>query len=627
MASRDSATAFAAGKVRHIVTRCDGEAVQRALAAAAARLEGAVDEVNALNVYPVPDGDTGTNMLHTIRTALQHAQASADRGAAAVAAAAAHGALMGARGNSGVILSQILRGLRDALAAGETDLRAAFALASEHATAAVTAPASGTILTALAEIESVVRRAASDPAAVLRAAVDAGRGAVDRTRNDNPTNRAAGVVDAGARGLWLLLDGALEAVRPGRKERPREDRRNESVRRGRKGGPRASAGGPADARRVGDARAYASAAAMLPREARPPDSSDADPVREAAGGEVPHDRGKGRSRASADAVRGHDAASPAVASWAGAYDVQLLIASPSRSVAELREEMLEFGADCVLVVGDASVCKIHVHTLAPDKIIGIAITAGRISDVVVEDLELMSAEHEAATGIVVPLPERTAAATAAPVAVVAVVPGDGLAGVVSSLGASALRGGASMNPSTEELLAAITAANVAHVIVLPNDKNVVLAARSAASLATCRVTVLPLTNLGAGMAALVAFDAARSADEAIAEMTEAAARAHAIEITQATRSVTVDGIGVRESETIGLLDGKVVAHGEDETVVLAAAAGTLEGIGIFTVYVGAGVAAGRVAAVRERLGTAFPEAEIEIVDGGQPHYSFVVAAE
>ncbi|GAC1695992.1 MAG: DAK2 domain-containing protein [Candidatus Limnocylindrales bacterium] len=521
--------------------------------------------MNALNVYPVPDGDTGTNMLHTMKTALQHAQGSADRGAAAVAAAAAHGALMGARGNSGVILSQILRGLKDALAAGEVDLRSAFAKGSAHAMAAVTAPAPGTILTALAEIEAVVRRGGSAAAEVLEVAVDAGRGAVDRTRNENPTNRAAGVVDAGARGLWILLDGALESVRPG--------------------GERVISG-PA---------------------------VTSDPI-------------KGRSLGSAHENVSGAGSVPAVASWAGAYDVQLLITGPTRSVAELRDEMLEFGADCVLVVGDESVCKIHVHTLYPDKIIGIAVTAGRISDVVVEDLELMSAEHEAATGIVMPSPVAKSGRTAA-VGVVAVVPAEGLASVVTSLGGHPLRGGASMNPSTEELLAAIDAAEAAHVIVLPNDKNVILAARSAASLAVCQVTVLPVTNLGAGMAALLAFEAGQPADEVIAAMTEAAERAHAIEITRATRSVTVDGVSVRESETIGLVDGKVVAHGDDEAAVLGDAAGRLGSIGIFTLYLGAGVNEARAAAACAALARAFPEAEIEVVDGGQPHYPFVVAAE
>lgn len=553
--SQGSATALAAGKVRHIVTRCDGDAVQRALATGAERLAAAVDEVNALNVYPVPDGDTGTNMLHTIRSALEHAQGSVDRSVAAVSAAAAHGALMGARGNSGVILSQILRGLKDALASGEVDLRAAFGHASAHASAAVTAPAPGTILSALAEIEAVVRRGGGGAADVLRAAVDAGRGAVDRTRHDNPTNRAAGVVDAGARGLWILLDGALGALEAG----PQSGRRA-SVRR------------PADA----------------------------------------------------PATRLSPVPSPAVAAWAGAYDVQLLISEASRSVAELREAMLEFGGDCVLVVGDGSVCRVHVHTRYPDKVIGIAVAAGRISDVVVEDLELMSAEHEAATGIVVPMPGRTSGAL---LGVVAVVPGDGLASVVTSLGGHPVRGGASMNPSTEELLAAINAVNAPEVVVLPNDKNVILAARSAAALAPCAVTVLPLSNIGGGMAALLAFDPGRPAAETIAAMTEAAARAHAIEITRATRSVTVDGVAVRESETIGLVDGRVVAHGDDEAAVLGEAAATLEAVGIFTVYVGSGVEPERVTGARAGLAQAFPDAEIEIIAGGQPHYPFVIAAE
>lgn len=346
----------------------------------------------------------------------------------------------------------------------------------------------------------------------------------------------------------------------------------------------------------------------------------------AADGPVPPAPIKGRPPVSGHEGASGAASAPAVASWAGAYDVQLLITRPTRSVAELREEMLEFGADCVLVVGDESVCKIHVHTLYPDKIIGIAVTAGRISDVVVEDLELMSAEHEAATGIVVPSPTAKSA-PAAPVGVVAVVPGEGLASVVTSLGGHPLAGGASMNPSTEELLAAIDAARAAHVIVLPNDKNVILAARSAATLASCQVTVLSLTNLGAGMAALLAFDPGRPAEEVIAAMTEAAERAHAIEVTRATRSVTVDGVSVRESEMIGLVDGKVVAHGDDEAAVLGDAAGRLGPIGIFTLYVGAGVDETRAAAARAALAQAFPEAEIEVVDGGQPHYPFVVAAE
>src|SRR5437870_8344989 len=182
-----------------ISTQFDGAAMLRALEAATARLEANVDEVNALNVYPVPDGDTGTNMLHTMRSALKEARAG-ERTLAAVSAAAAHGALMGARGNSGVILSQIIRGLKDALASaddlGNRELRAALNLARRHAHDAVSAPAPGTILTVTTAIEDAAADDSGDLAAMLRRVVDAGAEAVARTRLENPVNKAAGVVDA-----------------------------------------------------------------------------------------------------------------------------------------------------------------------------------------------------------------------------------------------------------------------------------------------------------------------------------------------------------------------------------------------------------------------------------------------
>ena len=501
-------------------------------------------------MYPVPDGDTGTNMLHTMRTALEYAR-KAEAEPAAMLAGATHGALMGARGNSGVLLSQIIRGVKDSWGADGADLKKAFELARSYAYAAVAKPASGTMLTALKEMEDAVRHEKGDAERLLSAAVDRGRAAVDRTMHDNPVNKAAGVVDAGARGLWLLMDGALAAL---------EGR-------------------------------------FVPG-----------PVARAAGGPV------GRI----DAAASHE-----VASWAGAYDVQFLIADPSRPVDAIRDEMLEFGADCVLVVGDETVAKIHVHTLQPDQIIRIGLTAGRISDVVIEDLDAMSAEHEAATGIVVPAPSREPAA----VAVVAVVPGDGLGRIAASLGAQVLRGGATMNPSTEQLLGAVKRANARHVVILPNDKNVVLAAEQAARMAGSTVTVLPARNVAQGMAALASWDQEESAEDAIATMRDALERAHAIEITTAIRDADVDGQHVGKGEHLALLDGKLVAHADDELAALAMAAKTLSETGLFTLYVGAGVDDARRDAAAARLRTTFPGAEVEVVDGGQPHYPFIVAAE
>jgi DAK2 domain fusion protein YloV len=541
------------GTVAPIATQCDGTALLRVLEAAADRLERAVDEVNALNVYPVPDGDTGTNMVHTVRSALKHARA-AEPTLAAVSAAAAHGALMGARGNSGVILSQIVRGLKDALASAEVlgnrELRAALSLARRHAHDAVTAPAAGTILTVTIAIEDAAANDSGDLVTMLRRVVDAGAEAVARTRLENPVNKAAGVVDAGAKGLWYLLDGALAAM---------EDR----------------------------SPSIAAAANRSP------------------------------------AAPAHAVASE-VSSWAGAYDVQFLVEHPSRPIADIRAEMTRFGADCVLVVGDESVMKVHVHSLQPDKIIAIGMTAGRIGDVVVEDLDAMTAQHEATTGIVVEPPRRVPAAG---VGVVAVVPGSGFATVARSLGATPLLGGATMNPSTEELLGAIREANARHVVVLPNDKNVILAAQSAAKLADVIVTVIPTRTVAQGMAALVAFDATKEATQVAEEMREVAERAHGIEVTRAIRSTTIDGQQVRAGEAIALLDGRVVSHGEDEVTVLVDAAKRLTEAELFTLYSGADVDPARVQHAAQRLRAACPRVEVEVIDGGQPHYPFIVAAE
>ncbi|MGH2498752.1 MAG: DAK2 domain-containing protein, partial [Candidatus Limnocylindria bacterium] len=191
-----------------MVTECDGATLLRVFEAAAQRFERDVAEIDALNVYPLPDGDTGRNMYHTLRESLR-AASGAGGGASEVAAAAAQGALLGARGNSGVILSQIVRGLKDAFTGreriGPADLRRAFALARDHARAAVQQPAGGTMLSLCDELAEAIEAAPDEPAAMLRALVAGGVAGVERTMRANRLNDAAGVVDAGAYGVWVLL--------------------------------------------------------------------------------------------------------------------------------------------------------------------------------------------------------------------------------------------------------------------------------------------------------------------------------------------------------------------------------------------------------------------------------------
>jgi uncharacterized protein len=539
--------------VARIVRQFDGAALLRALEAATARLQAGADEVNALNVYPVPDGDTGTNMLHTMRAAVEHARKAESQRIDKVSAAAAYGALMGARGNSGVILSQVIRGLKEAFAehetAGVADVRKAAELARRYAYEAVSAPAPGTILSLTASFEKSAAADGDDVIEMFRRIAGDAQTAVKKTRDENPTNRAAGVVDAGARGLQLILEGVLSSFTG--KDLP------------------------------------------------------LDPI-------APTERPAG---------------TPAISeapSWEGAYDVQFLVQNPSRPIAAVRDEMMKFGADCVLVVGDESLFKVHVHTLEPDEIIRVGLTAGRIADVVVEDLDAMTAEHERATGIIVAPPPKPPAAE---VGVLAVVPGEGFAAVARSLGAAALRGGPTMNPSTQELLAAITAANAKTVIVLPNDKNVILAAEQAAKVSSTTVRIVPTRNVAQGMAALVAFDPAKDPDSNAREMGEVADRAHGIEVTRAIRDATIDGQRVRQGEAMALLDGRVVAHGEDEVTVLVDAAKGLTDSEIFTLYSGADVDDALVQHAAQRLRVACPRVSVEVAHGGQPHYPFIVAAE
>ena len=504
-------------------------------------------------MYPLPDGDTGRNMYQTMAAALSRARGTGPS-LHEVSAALAQGGLMGARGNSGVILSQMLRGFRDAFAhtdhAGPTELRDAFARARQNAFDAVDRPADGTMLSLCAEVEE---RTPTDGEIVdvLRTAVEVGRDALDKTMEDNPLNRAAGVVDAGAYGVWLLLLGALGAV----------------------------------------AGEKVAASITTPRLRRP-----------------------GAKGAAAVAT------ATEVASWTGGHCVQYLITSPRRRPQDLRHEMIEAGADSVLVVGDESMIKVHAHAAKPETIIAIGESAGAIEDQVIEDFDEMVAEHERATGIVLRSPPRQ-------LATIAVVPGDGFAEIARSLHATPLLGGATMNPSVGELLKAIESANAEEVVLLPNDRNVILAAREAAKRTSAKVDVLETKSVAQGMAALVAFDPMRPRDEVVAAMREAADAAHGIEVTHATRDATIDGIAVRTGDAIALLDGKLVACGADAVDALAVAAGRLEDVGIATLYSGADADAEDVERAAQRLREILPGAEVEVRRGGQPHYRYIVQAE
>jgi len=542
---------------------CDGRRLLTALDAAAAWLDGHRATVDALNVFPVPDGDTGTNMSMTLNAALREARESGSDRVGKVAERAAYGALMGARGNSGVILSQLLRGFaratHDATALDAATLAAALTAAAETAGRAVMKPVEGTILT----VATAVARTATDsatrednPLAVLDATLDEARAAVARTTEQMPLLKQAGVVDAGAQGYMLILEGFARYLH-------------------------------------GQSTHVEGKAA----------TSDSAPLHMA---QVEHGDDYG-------------------------YCTEFVIAGAGLELAAIRERIAGMGAS-LLVVGEPTLVRVHVHTEDPGRVLSYVAPLGQLHKIKIDN---MQAQHDA----FVATAETRDAHEAPPyqaerepglVGIVAVAPGAGLAEIFRSLGTDlVVSGGQTMNPSTQELLAAIDELPQQNVILLPNNSNVRLAAEQACGLTRKRVTIVPARTIPQGMAALVVYSADADLATNVATMTAAMATVRTGEVTVAVRDAQLDGLSVRSGHALGLLDDEaVVVEAERDAVALdlmdkmSAADGE-----ILTIYYGVDVteqgAEALAATARERYGAL----EVEVVSGGQPHYPYIMSLE
>jgi DAK2 domain fusion protein YloV len=546
----------------------DGVQLRDALRHAAAELRLAVDEVNALNVFPVPDGDTGSNMLATIQAALDETAALSDDEATLtrVANAVSFGALMGARGNSGVILSQVFRGLTESLNGAHSldGRRLAQGLRNgrDAACAAVAKPAEGTILTVLRDVATAATRAAertNDIEAVLAAVVDEAAEAVARTPSQLAVLRRAGVVDAGGRGLELLLRGGLAFQR----------------------GERISA-----------------------------------------------------------AAAAHDIALPLLdeieADGYGYETVFVVTPKPGKRLdpARIRADLERLGQS-VLVGGDARAVKLHIHNDKPDRVIAYGLRLGPLSRISVENLDRQAIGLRAARAAGAQQPQVAAAAgseghTMTGPAVVAVAPGAGLARVFEAAGASVVLGGQSANPSAGELAEAIRSTARGQVLVLPNNTNVALAARQAAALCPeVEVLIVGTRNSAEGVAALLALDGSAPVAEIARRMERAARQVQALQVTQAVRDARIGRHKVRRGAHIVLGGGeKLLAVAGDRTAAVLAALGRLKpGFELVTVYRGEGIDKAAAAELVAAIRAAFDSLEVELVDGDQPHYSFLISAE
>ena len=520
--------------------------------AALGNLEANRRRIDDLNVYPVPDGDTGTNLTLTARSIVEVLEASTAADRAAVAKELTRAALMGARGNSGVIFSQILRGAAEVLGRpGPIDtlrIRRAFRGASDAAYRGVTRPVEGTMLTVIRELAEEAedpRHAALDKIDFFKALVARGEDALARTPDQLAVLREAGVVDAGGAGLLEIVRGVAAAL-------------------------------------AGEA---------LPEA----------PV------EDPHEAG-------VDAI--HQELSE--------YRYcTVFVVEGSALDAEALEAELERLGDSLLVVGDPSALKIHVHTDDPGAALAAGTRLGTIEGVVIANMHRQTAERSRRLLDAVPDSELTLET-----GIVVVVPGAGNRRLFESHGATrVLEGGQTMNPSTSDILAAIESTPATEVLVLPNNGNVILSAEQAASLATKPVRVIPSRSVGAGLAAIVRYLPTLPAAENEVAMLEALRQVATGEVTIASRDVELDGVPVRKGAYLGLADGTVVASSASFDEVAQAVVERLLSNGAEVLTLLTGDTEPQLDGLLRHLEEHHPGVELDVHPGGQPHYPLLLSAE
>jgi DAK2 domain fusion protein YloV len=509
--------------------------------------------INSLNVFPVPDGDTGTNMLLTMLATTDEANRAKDTSATTIANAMAKGALMGARGNSGVILSQIVRGLANGLNDKECFTAGEFASAlmegSSHAYKGVSNPVEGTILTVIREAAAAAQETAltngCDMVSVLETAVSVAKESVAKTPTLLDVLREAGVVDAGGQGLYVMLEGALHYLKQAEGENGLEDE---------------------------DMVLSAPAVVKVEQEVE------------------------------------------------YGYCTEFLIKGSELNTNVIRERLCSMG-ESVLVVGDEDVVKVHIHTFNPGVVLSYAAALGTMHQLKIDN---MQDQHQ---DFIATKDEQAEAVGG--ISIVAVVAGEGLSEVFRSIGAHIIvPGGQTMNPSVEELLRAVASASTDEVIILPNNPNILLTAKQAQSLADKKVAVVGQT-IPQGIAALLSFQPGDDLEVNVATMDEAAAYVITGEVTTAVRTTKLGGIEIKEGQTIGFIDGQFIKVANDRLDVVSALIDRLDLAdgSLVTIYWGSDSDQNEVDSIVRSMNGYHSGLEIEVVEGKQPHYNYIISVE
>jgi len=536
----------------------DGKILRKMFALGTTWLEKCVPEINAINVFPVPDGDTGTNMLLTMHSAMQEAKQNTDSNASSIAKSMAYGALMGARGNSGVILSQFLRGLAKGLEDKKSfngkDFAKALAEASEAAYEGIMHPVEGTILTVLKDAANAADRAAKTDSEnllpVVETATEAARDSVARTPDLLPVLREAGVVDAGGQGLYVLFDGALHFLKG--EATKIKNRKPELV------------------------------TANLPLASKMAPTAEV---------EVPY-----------------------------GYCLEFLVEGQKLNLNKLRKKLKKKGQS-LIVAGNSSMVRVHIHSFKPGEILDYATHLGTLHQVKVNNMDDQYAEFIKIQKERMPRVD---------IAIVTVAAGDGFFEVFNSLGATIIvPGGQTMNPSVGELLKAVEAAPSDNIILLPNNKNIIHTASQVESLTSKRVKVIPTRTIPQGIAASLAFSYDMDLEENTRAMKEAMAAVKTIGVTKAVRKTRMNGQEIKKGQPIAILnDETLIAGGNNmlDIIFQALTKTNIENTEMVTIYYAAETQAIEVEDIAQKIREGY-HLEVEVVQGGQPHYNYIISLE
>ena len=526
-----------------------GQMLERGFISAAKNLQANKEYVNSLNVYPVPDGDTGTNMYLTLNSAV--ASVESNKTVSEVMAQISRGALMGARGNSGVILSQIIKGLSTGLegleTAGIEDMVDAFIESTNAAYKAVMKPTEGTILTVVRSVSEFAqenRFSYDDMISFLTDCSVHANGVLAKTPDMLRELKDAGVVDAGGKGYLVILDGLIQGL-----------------------------------------------------------------VSENVEFEVSIDNFEyfaENQNHNPDEIK-------------FSYCTEFMINGIVEDPEGFRDEISENG-DCVIVVNDRDITKVHIHTNNPGKVLERALEMGYLSDIKIDNMKIQTANRSKA-------PEKKEREKYAFIVVSA---GEGINNMFSSLGVSKIiTGGQTMNPSTEEILAAIEETNADDIYIFPNNKNIILSANQAKDLTDKEVRVIETRQIPEAFTAFLAFDPDEDIDINTRNMEEAIEDVRTIQVTRAVRDSINNGLKIKAGDFIGLINGGIETSGPDleKLVKSMLEAHVTDDDYLLTLYAGKDQDEESYESLHEKLEDIYDDIDVELVYGAQPVYDYIISIE